>query len=420
MKEKEIWMQKLKEKLDDYSEPTPASGWERLEKELLPPAEKRIIPYRRRWMAVAAAALLAAVSSVSLYFLDSPVADEIRHTSVSRLATTPDEVMPVQQEPLLQEVAVRTVSSRAASATNRLIAKNDRSAAMPNEEVATRQRVQEKKIGETENSAEASSDVVNEVHENVNRTESGEQPKRREVRRPSGKNKLHLPEPTSAAKGGRWSIGASVGNAGTLSGGGNSENISMSRMQMDMASSSNGVIKVPEGQTVVFKEGVPYLQDLTKITDISHHQPVSFGLSVRKDLKKGFSIETGITYTLLSSGVKLGGSDRAEDQKLHYVGIPVRANWNFVKKKLVTLYVSAGGAVEKCVYGELAGEKQTVKPLQLSLTGAVGAQVNATDRLGFYIEPGVSYFFDDGSSAQTIRKEAPCNFNLQAGVRFTY
>ena len=33
MEEKELWMNKLKEKLGDYSEPLPASGWEQLEKE---------------------------------------------------------------------------------------------------------------------------------------------------------------------------------------------------------------------------------------------------------------------------------------------------------------------------------------------------------------------------------------------------
>ena len=49
MEEKELWMNKLKEKLADYSEPTPASGWERLEKELMPPVEKKIYPYRK-WM----------------------------------------------------------------------------------------------------------------------------------------------------------------------------------------------------------------------------------------------------------------------------------------------------------------------------------------------------------------------------------
>ena len=42
MEEKELWMNKLKEKLADYSEPAPASGWEQLEKELMPPVEKNI------------------------------------------------------------------------------------------------------------------------------------------------------------------------------------------------------------------------------------------------------------------------------------------------------------------------------------------------------------------------------------------
>ncbi len=32
MEEKELWMNKLKEKLGNYSEPLPASGWEQLEK----------------------------------------------------------------------------------------------------------------------------------------------------------------------------------------------------------------------------------------------------------------------------------------------------------------------------------------------------------------------------------------------------
>ena len=65
-------------------------------------------------------------------------------------------------------------------------------------------------------------------------------------------------------------------------------------------------------------------------------------------------------------------------------------------------------------------KKETVKPLQFSVSGAVGAQVNATKRLGIYVEPGVAYYFDDGSDIQTIRKENPFNFNIQAGIRLTY
>lgn len=57
MEEKELWMNKLKEKLGDYSEPLPASGWEQLEKELMPPVERKIYPYRK-WTVAAAAVIL--------------------------------------------------------------------------------------------------------------------------------------------------------------------------------------------------------------------------------------------------------------------------------------------------------------------------------------------------------------------------
>ena len=42
-----------------------------------------------------------------------------------------------------------------------------------------------------------------------------------------------------------------------------------------------------------------------------------------------------------------------------------------------------------------------------------------TEKFGIYAEPGVVYYFDDGSNVNTIRKEHPFNFNIQLGVRFT-
>ena len=76
--------------------------------------------------------------------------------------------------------------------------------------------------------------------------------------------------------------------------------------------------------------------------------------------------------------------------------------------------------MEKCVYGKIGGEKETVDPLQFSVAGALGAQLNISRKVGVYVEPGVSYYFDDGSDVQTIRKENPFNFTLQGGLRLTY
>ena len=88
--------------------------------------------------------------------------------------------------------------------------------------------------------------------------------------------------------------------------------------------------------------------------------------------------------------------------------------------------------VEKCVSGEQevtyaydtnSIEKETrsldISPLQWSVMAAVGAQVNIVKRFGIYIEPGMAYYFDDGSDVETIRKQHPFNFNLQFGLRFS-
>ena len=389
--EDELWMRKIKERLDDYSEPLPVSGWERLEKDLSvskPPVagKRRIIPFRR-WAVAAAATLLVAVSSVSVWLLQSPVGEEMRNMTAPALAAVPDK-LPEQQTP-----SVRTEITEPDYR-----AQKQESPADTNRRSLLAQQLNTEKI---------------------------------ERRRPSGRDKLHLPVGGAKREQSRgWSVGLAVGNTGGLISGSsmsesgllqNGQNFGVSGGRVDLTTMSDGIMEVPEGQELVFKDGIPYLQRSSgQVVDIDHKQPLSFGFSVRKGLARGFSVETGLTYTYLASDVKFAGSSETVSQKLHYLGIPLRANWNFVDKKSFIMYVSAGGAMEKCVYGKIGSKNETVKPLQFSVMGAVGAQYNISSRVGIYVEPGVSYFFDDGSDIETIRKENPCNFTLQGGVRLTY
>ena len=69
--EDELWLKKLKDKLDDYSEPSAASDWEQLEKRLpaydgLAGKTQKTILFRR-WTMTAAAALVLIASSVSVW-----------------------------------------------------------------------------------------------------------------------------------------------------------------------------------------------------------------------------------------------------------------------------------------------------------------------------------------------------------------
>ena len=393
--DEELWMKKMREVLKDYSEPPVPEGWSTVEKELNRVMEKRIRPYV--WCAVAAVFVLA-VSGISLFFMQTPTADDVRQAMPPVLAATPD-VMPDTHEsaPVLAEAMP---------------------AATITEPIENESEQEEATLILSDKAEIMANDIELEAVQ-----QSSSPSDNRSVVKPSGRDKLHLPVVAEKKRSsdGKWSVGASFSN-----GSGATTNQTQDYLQMAMDSPygdglSSGMIALNGKNELVFDGGVAYLKKTVAIEEIKHKQPVSFGLSVRKNLSNGFSVETGLTYTMLSSeGKSVNKPSLKVEQKLHYIGIPLRGNWDFVESKRFTVYLTAGGMVEKCVYGKIAGDKETIKPLQFSLAGGVGAQLKVTNRIGLYIEPGASYFFDDGSDVETIRKENPLNFNLQGGIRFTY
>ncbi len=174
-------------------------------------------------------------------------------------------------------------------------------------------------------------------------------------------------------------------------------------------------------------------RDIETKTEYDHHLPIRIGLSVAYALTDRLSISSGLTYTRLSSDIKDASreSKYIGEQRLHYVGIPVNVSYKVASSRWISLYGTAGVLAEKCVSGttdEGYAENNTMKytntqdisskPLQMSVNAGVGIQFDIIDNVGIYAEPGLSYYFDDGSALQTIYKEKPLNFNLNVGVRF--
>ena len=174
-------------------------------------------------------------------------------------------------------------------------------------------------------------------------------------------------------------------------------------------------------------------RDIETKTEYEHHQPIRIGLSVAYALTDRLSIGTGLTYMRLSSDIKDASreSNYSGEQRLHYVGIPVNVSYKVVSSRWISMYGTAGVLAEKCVSGttdegyvvnntmqQTNTHDISTKPLQMSVNAGVGIQFNVHDNVGIYAEPGLSYYFDDGSALQTIYKEKPLNFNLNVGVRF--
>ena len=55
--------------------------------------------------------------------------------------------------------------------------------------------------------------------------------------------------------------------------------------------------------------------------------------------------------------------------------------------------------------------------LQFSVQGALGLQYDIIPVVGIYVEPGIKYYFKNGSDVRNFFKDKPTNFNLQIGVR---
>ena len=93
MKEKDKWIKNFRTRMEGYSEPAPADLWEQLEKEL--DTVPKVIPMWRRWQAVAAVALLVVVSSLTVWFWQSPSANYLEKQSAElNVMHEPDELVP--------------------------------------------------------------------------------------------------------------------------------------------------------------------------------------------------------------------------------------------------------------------------------------------------------------------------------------
>ena len=141
-----------------------------------------------------------------------------------------------------------------------------------------------------------------------------------------------------------------------------------------------------------------------------HEIPVSVGLSARIFLTDRLSVNTGLNYTRYKSLRTRRFAATYDSQKdwqyAHYIGVPVRLDYNAVNRKHFNLYFGAGLQMDKCIYATVGEERLHEKQILLGLNGAMGLQVNIVPMVGLYFEPEVSYALNKGS-IETFRSDEP-------------
>ena len=414
------WTNKLKDKMEGYTEQPSDSVWAGISAAAgLTGNKRRAVP---SWLLASSAIAAAALFGAMLIF----------NAKEDVPATMTAEAVKVGQEPVVsaQVVQDNDITSVPEVSQARHYVETEvrdfRGAAVsgdfsgePSDEVA----------GVTAETSENDGNIETDMEESIEPDDDGGR------FADAWKWVLAEPELQRTKRGGKLAAGLSVNGSGSAS--------SLSSRPTAAALGANpldcGVSSADwVDRRVESAAGVIVYNQPEVTTEYSHKMPVKIGASIRYDFNKFLGIESGLTYSFLSSDLKTGKEGAVSSwskgvQSMHYLGIPLNLSFNIFSSRYFNAYVTAGGLMEKCVRGSLKtdeyldgkyhGSSSTAlmqKGLQWSVNGAAGIQVNILPQLGLYMEPGVSHHFRNNSKVRTIYSDKPTDFSLSFGLRYTF
>ena len=406
-KERDIWDDAIRSKLEDFEMDTLPGDWEAIADRL---PGKAPVPLRRTlryWVAAAVISLLVVSGGIYLYdreMEDLPIAQEIQSSQESTSVDTP--VVPVEktmeQAPVLATIpAAAVVKAKAASGAVKVGAKARMAAFRQNVESAEDRPISESEVMSADIPANEKDTVEPEVERNNDEIVVLKNDVLVADATPVAKKK---PEKTASRK---WGFG--------MGGGG----LSMG--------ADNLVPQYVTNSSVLKSENLMSLnsfdaekKDPAK-TDIHHKTPIGVGISISRYLNNRFSLQTGLTYSYLRSEWSTNNTYHIEnDQRLHFIGIPLSLTYKIAEWNRFMFYASAGGMAEVNVAGkrrmklfsdevEIAKQSEHIRMKEWlwSVNARAGVSYPIIRFVSAFAEVGASYYFDNGSEIETIHSENP-------------
>ncbi len=402
-KMEEQWLDEIRQTLADHEEELPADGWERLSaamssvEEVQPAVSALRSHIALTWLKRSAAAIVVGVIGAGsmYYFFDAaetttpPVASDIIVETPSSTNENPNEI-PIE------------IPSEIPSSRQQVLAKI--SASEQKIEPVKEQAKEEQKPQKTPTASESQQapDPLPDMQQEENSIllAMAETPTKK---------------PLSSQS---WTVGVRLGRNGSSdfdfddAGSGNYDGPTFSDPSYN---SSNPIGSTPGA--VAPEVGAPGVVIPDEVESSEHHLSWSAGISVSKQLNRYLWLESGSVYTYLSSEVTMKHSGR-QHQQLHYLGIPLKLSVSITEEGRWRFYTSVGTMLEHSLYGKRGTKNLHLNDWQWSMDGGLGLQYKLADHMGLYVEPGVNYYFSNGSEVPSLRTESPFSLNLQIGIRF--
>ena len=400
------WTEQLRQRLNDAEVPAPENLWDSISQQLdaqsqqldaqgqqqdAEDAQVAQKPHRVALLPWAAAASVVLIAGVGMWWqLRSNTPD------IAMLEPTPHPITLTDNKAVVADAATANTKASTTS-THAMLAYKDNALAP-----TASNKEEEKVMALTMAEQEVQSEPIAEVSTTTST------PTVTTTQTQAAHTAYHLPRTQHQTSNTRWQVG--VGTAG---------NMNRYKSSGPIYVNSLSAVNTEYADNEMFRVS-PYEQD-TK--DVTHHDmPISIGFTASYSVTPRIALASGLVYTLATSSFQHGASMPKETQTLHYVGIPLNLSYTVWGNSWLRTYIMAGAQADMNVKATLKadGHKSNIDNdrAQFSVTGGAGVQLNVAQQLGVYVEPGVRYYFDNGSAVQTIFKEHPTNFSLQVGLRW--
>ncbi|MDR1675448.1 MAG: outer membrane beta-barrel protein [Tannerella sp.] len=411
MKRQGSWEEAVRSKLNDYEAETAPEDWHVIA-DRLPGVQGRTIPFHvRRYAAAVIALLLMSAGGYLYHQRQTHHAAEFAETPLQETAK-PDglkpPVLPSAGTPSRPSVADALPGKRSRTVQAAPLVKEEKP---PAEEVAQEQVLP----------ADPLADETPETPSDHPSTEASARAQTRPAEDGDISTLLAEASPRSSEKRSqkRWGIGM----------GGGSYSIGASDGGMNLPMSDHSLVYNAEASPR------PMLRSEAKKQNLSHKYPLSFGLGVSYALNDRWALQSGLTYTLLRSEwiTVSDGYPGEAGQQLHFIGLPLSVNCKIAEWNRLRFYTTGGILAEWNVSGQIRTdylnggekirtEKESVRMKEglWSVNARAGISYPLVRFVNAYVEGGASYYFDNGSSVETIRSDKPFQLSLQAGIRLGF
>ena len=398
------WDEAIQAKLFDHEVEHMPEDWEAIASRL--PEERPVTwPFAFRYWSAAAAAVLALVLG-GLYLFDQDPETVRLAEEMSQIETDRSIIpTPATPAPSIAAPATRTVNAWVAQATPTRSFRAH--AQQPIERITDKESAAE--IAAVEPSHREDAQREEEV---ITESVVSQQPRTKAT---DTTQPTHQP-----AKQRKWSFGMGAGN------------LSVGTSQLVPHYVTNSAALRSESLMSMNTWGAT--QEASPKTDIQHHTPINFGISVSRQLSNRFYLQTGLNYSYLRSEWATNGTYHIEtDQRLHFLGLPLSIAYRIAEWNRFLFYASAGGMAEVNVAGkrqsqlfsdEISIVKQTehirMKEWLWSVNGKVGVSYPIVRFVSAFGEVSANYYFDNGSTIETIHSEKPFTIGFNMGFRLGF